>query len=311
MNPASFHSEEIPQNSHICSASSPDTQYIHLVKEIIEKGTEETGRNGKTKSIFGHSMRFSLKNGELPLLTTKRVAWKTCFKELMWFIRGDTDNQTLKDEDVHIWDLNSTREFLDNQNLGHLEEGDLGKIYGFQWRHWGAKYIDCKTDYTGQGIDQLQKIIDSLKDPEKRSSRRLIMSAWNVSDLDEMCLPPCHSFVQFHVRDNQFLSCALYQRSADVALGVPFNICSYSFLTHILAKHCGLIADEFVHFLGNCHIYEEHIEPVTTQLTREPLNTPKIEIKNTHEKIEDYCLEDIEWIEPYVFHEKIKMDMIA
>lgn len=289
----------------------PEHQYLRLIYKIINNGTEETGRNGDVKMIFGNMMRFSLKDGELPLLTTKKLAYKACFNELMWFIRGSTDNTQLQKQGVHIWDDNSSREFLNNQGLHHLDEGDIGAGYGFQWCHWGAEYIDCKTDYTGKGINQLHRIIEDLKDPEKRSSRRLILSAWNVTDLDKMALNPCHILCQFNVREGRYLSCSMYQRSADVGLGMPFNIASYSFLTHILAKHTGLEAEEFIYFTGNNHIYKNHIEPLSEQTTRTPFPFPKIFIKNKHERIEDYCIDDIQWIEPYNSHEKIKMDMTA
>ena len=286
-------------------------QYIKLIQDILEKGTVDETRNGKTKSIFGNMMRLSLKDGVLPLLTTKRLAWKTCFKELMWIIKGDTDNKKLQEQGVHIWDANSSRKFLDGRGLQHLEENDLGAIYGHQWRHFNAPYHDCRTDYSGWGMDQLQYIINGLKNPKTRTSRRLIMTAWNPAQLSQMSLPPCHCLVQFNVRENKYLSCSLYQRSGDVGLGCPFNIASYCFLTHILACHCDLEADEFVYFLGNCHIYESHIEPLKTQIENKPYPFPKIIIKNKYRRIEDYCLDDIEFIEPYISHGKIHMDMIA
>ena len=212
-----------------------EDQYIQLIQLILVNGTLEKGRNGNTKSYFGYSMRFSLKDGCLPLLTTKQVAWKTCFNELIWFIRGSTDNKLLNDKNVHIWDANSTREFLDSRGLTENEVNDLGPIYGHQWRHFNAEYKDCHTNYEGQGVDQLQNIINELKTEEGRTSRRLVMSAWNPCQIDKMALPPCHVLVQFNVRERKYLSCSLYQRSGDVGLGVPFNIASYSFLTHILA----------------------------------------------------------------------------
>jgi len=286
-----------------------ESQYINLIKEIIINGTKETGRNGSVKSIFGYSMRFSLKNGKLPLLTTKKLAWKTCFRELMWFVRGSTNNKELTKENVHIWDGNSTREFLDSRGLTSREEGDLGPVYGHQWRYFNAPYINCHTDYSDKGIDQLQQIIEQLKDPEKRNSRRLVMSAWNPCQLDEMALPPCHILAQFNVRDNKYLSCALYQRSGDVGLGVPFNIASYSFLTHIIAKHCNLIAEDFVYFLGNCHIYTEHIDALNIQTSRSPFPFPRIEIRKTYENINDYTIDDVHWIKPYEYQDTIKMKM--
>ena len=166
-------------------------------------------------------------------------------------------------------------------------------------------------DYNGKGIDQLAEIIENLKNPETRTSRRLIMTAWNPCQLDNMALPPCHVMAQFHVRNGRYLSCALYQRSGDVGLGVPFNIASYSFLTHLIANHCGLEADEFVYFLGNCHIYEKHIEPLKTQLAREPKEFPRIRISTKRENMEDYSLEDVVWETKYEYLDAIKMEMIS
>lgn len=289
----------------------PETQYLQLIRDILDHGSLENSRNGNTKSLFGYSMRFSLADGTIPLLTTKYVAWKTCFRELMWFIRGETDNKKLQSIGVHIWDGNSTREFLDGRGLHSRKVDDLGPIYGHQWRHFNAPYVDSDTDYSGKGVDQLAEIIRQLSSVEGRTSRRLIMSTWNPCQLDEMALPPCHILAQFNVRENKYLSCALYQRSGDVGLGVPFNIASYSFLTHILAKHCGLVADEFVYFLGNAHIYEQHIPVLETQLLREPKPFPTIEIKEKMDNIEDYSIDTILWKTPYESHPTLKMDMVA
>jgi thymidylate synthase len=313
-------------------------QYLYLLNAILEKGFWEEGRNGKTKSLFGHSMRFSLKNGQIPILTTKKTAWKTCLKELLWFIRGDMNNQLLKEQGVHIWDANGSREFLDSRELTNYEEDELGPIYGYQWRHFNKPYY-CKNDekmikmclnecwnygnidsnqeliedYTKMGetgIDQLQQIIDALKDPAQRTSRRLVMTAWNPCQLDQMALPPCHILCQFNVHDGNKLSCSMYQRSGDFPLGIPFNIASYSFLTHLIAKHCGLEAYEFVHFVGNCHIYEEHIDTIKEQLTREPYDFPTLVIKQSRGNINDYQVEDFE-IHNYQSHPAIKMKMVA
>lgn len=295
--------------------SHEEYQYINLIKNIIDNGHWEEGRNGKTKGIFGSSMRFSLKNGKIPILTTKKTAWKTCLKELLWFIRGDTDNTHLQEENVHIWDGNSSEEFMKSRGLEHYKTGILGPIYGFQWRHFNSDYnITTGTpvhDKDGNiGIDQLQQIINALKDPKQRTSRRLIMTAWNPCQLDEMALPPCHILCQFNVHDGNKLSCALYQRSVDTALGESFNIASYSFLTHLLAKHCGLEAYEFVHFMGNCHLYEEHIEPMKLILDRKPYDFPTLEITCIKENINDYKVEDFV-ISNYQCHDVIKMKMIA
>tara|TARA_B100000282_G_C31657787_1_gene456079 strand:- start:99 stop:977 length:879 start_codon:yes stop_codon:yes gene_type:complete len=289
----------------------PENQYLNLIKYILNNGTFEDGRNGRTKSVFGYSMRFSLRDGVVPLLTTKRVAWKTCFHELIWFIRGCTDNRKLIEKNVHIWDANATREFLDSRGLTKNEENDLGPVYGHQWRHFNAPYSNCNENYDGLGIDQLQNIINMLKDPDQRSSRRLVLSAWNPCQLDEMALPPCHVLMQFNVRENKYLSCSLYQRSGDVGLGVPFNIASYSFLTHIIATHCDLIADEFVHFIGNAHIYEDHIDTLKLQIERVPMNFPKMKLQNKYNSINDYDINDISWIEEYKHHPTLKMKMSA
>lgn len=310
-----------------------EQQYLDLIREVLSTGETETGRNGTTKSIFGHMMRFSLKDGKMPLLTTKQVAWKTCFRELMWFIRGETDNKTLQKQNVHIWDANASREFLDSRGLANYPEGILGPVYGYQWRHFNAPYICGKdiphwsridesepvyslTDRVEKppsyaGVDQLQKIITALRDPVERTSRRLILTAWNPLQIGQMALPPCHILAHFRVRGGDRLSCALYQRSGDIGLGVPFNIASYSFLTHILAKHCGLVADEFVHFLGDAHIYEEHVDALKIQLERDPFEFPRIKIREVKAKIDDYDLADIEFAEPYLHYPKIEMDLIA
>lgn len=286
-------------------------QYLKLIEKILYEGDEEETRNGKTLCVFGESMKFNLIDGIIPFITTKKLAWKTCFKELIWFINGHTNNDLLKQQKVNIWNANSTREFLDSRGLNDNEEGDLGPVYGHQWRHFNAEYKDRHTDYTGKGVDQLMNIINDLKNENTRASRRLIISAWNPCQIGQMALPPCHVLMQFHVRKGKYLSCSLYQRSGDVGLGVPFNIASYSFLTHILAKHCDLKADKFVYFLGNAHIYENHKKALEEQIKRVPKNFPKINIKNRHDDINDYNLDDIEFKTKYEYYESIKMDMVA
>jgi thymidylate synthase len=193
-------------------------------------------------------------NGILPIITTRKISLRVAFHELMFFIRGQTNISHLHKNDVHIWDANSTREYLNSRGLQHYPVGELGPIYGAQWRN-----------YNQSGIDQLATVIEQLRDPAQRSSRRIVMTAWNPCQLDDMALPPCHILCQFHVREGRYLSCALFQRSMDVVLGCPTNIISYSLLTHILAKHCDLVAEEFVHFVGNAHIYEEHLGGVNTK----------------------------------------------
>jgi thymidylate synthase len=288
-----------------------ESNYLNLIERILQEGNRVESRNGTTYSVFGHHMEFSLKDNTIPLLTTKRVAWKTCFRELMWFLRGSTNNVELQQKKVGIWNANASREFLDSRGLTHLEENDLGPVYGHQWRFFNAPYKSCHDDYTGQGIDQIQYIIDALKDPTQHTSRRLVMSAWNPYQINEMALPPCHVLAQFYVRDHKYLSCSLYQRSGDVGLGVPFNIASYSFLTHLMAHHCGLEAEKFVHFIGDAHIYEDHVSVLREQLLRSPMPFPKMNFCITREAVENYDEHDITWIEPYKCHGELKMNMVA
>jgi thymidylate synthase len=315
--------------ANIQKYSHPEYQYLLLLENILENGTWEIGRNGRTKSIFGQSMRFSLQNSSIPILTTKKTAWKTCLKELLWFIRGETDNKILKSQGVHIWDANGSREFLDSRGLNRYEVDELGPIYGYQWRHFNKQYVTNKQRELSsfksgsawsdeswiewledKGVDQLQQIIDALKDPEQRTSRRLIMTAWNPSQLNQMALPPCHILCQFNVHDGNKLSCSMYQRSVDELLGSPINIASYSFLTHLIAKHCGLEAYEFVYFMGNCHLYENAIDAAKLQITRDPFPFPTLTIKEKRENINDYQVSDFE-IHNYVSHEAIKVAMVA
>lgn len=285
-----------------------ENQYLNLIDDIISEGTREEGRNGTTFVAVGAAMHFSLNDRRVPFLTTKRLAWKTCLKELLWFIRGETDNALLQAQGVHIWDGNASREFLDSRGLTYRAEGDLGPIYGFQWRNFGGDYEHESPNGLRKGVDQLQSVIDALNDPEQRTSRRLIISAWNPCQLNEMALPPCHVLMQFHVTDGTRLSCSLYQRSGDVGLGVPFNIASYSMLTHLLAHHCGLDAHEFIYHLGNAHIYDDHVDALKEQLTREPHEFPRIAIRALHDNIDDYQVGDFE-VQGYECHDAIAMAM--
>ncbi len=285
-------------------------QYIDLIKQIINEGTEEIGRNGKVLQTFGCVTYWDLTDGTIPLLTTKKLAWKTCLKELLWFISGSTDNKFLQEQNVHIWNGNSSREFLDSRGLNNYEEGILGPIYGYQWRNFNAEYDETNGTPKKSGIDQLQYIIEQLSNPNTRNSRRLILTAWNPCQIDLMALPPCHILCQFNVEQSNKLSCCLYQRSCDVALGQPFNIASYAFLTHLIAHHCGLEPYEFIHFTGNTHIYEHHIEPLKEQIQRQPYPFAKLIIKNKYSNINDYKLEDFEILN-YESHNQIKMEMVV
>ncbi|XP_050741587.1 thymidylate synthase [Drosophila biarmipes] len=284
-----------------------EEQYLNLVRDIIANGEQRMDRTAVgTLSLFGAQMRFNMRDS-FPLLTTKRVFFRGVAEELIWFVAGKTDAKLLQAKNVHIWDENSTREFLDK--LGHTERavGDLGPVYGFQWRHFGAEYGTCDDDYSGKGIDQLRQVIDTIK--KNPSDRRIIMSAWNPLDIPKMALPPCHCLAQFYVSQARGeLSCQLYQRSADMGLGVPFNIASYALLTHMIAHVTGLKPGDFVHTMGDTHVYLNHVEPLREQLERTPRPFPKLVIKRQVQDIEDFRYEDFE-IVGYNPYPKIKMDM--
>jgi dihydrofolate reductase/thymidylate synthase len=271
-----------------------EEQYLDLIRQILKKGIVKGDRTGTgTKSLFGAQMRFDLRHGQLPLLTTKRTFWRGVAEELLWFIKGSTNANLLQEKGIHIWDGNASKEFLEQRGLGHREEGDLGPVYGFQWRHFGADYVDMHTDYTGQGVDQLADCIDKIKNnPE---DRRIIMSAWNPSALEEMALPPCHLLCQFYVDTTaNEVSCHMYQRSADMGLGVPFNIASYALLTHLVAHVTGRKAGELVHTLGDAHVYVNHIEPLQEQLDRTPRAFPKLVIQKDTDNIDEITYEDLD-----------------
>jgi len=281
-------------------------QYLEIIEDILEHGNQKSDRTGTgTKSVFGRQMRFSLRDGTFPLLTTKKTFYRGIAEELFWFIRGSTNAIELKEKKVMIWEGNSSREFLDSVGLSHREVGDLGPVYGFQWRHFGAEYSDMHADYSGQGVDQLAEVIHKIKN--KPDDRRIIMCAWNPKDIPRMALPPCHCLVQFYVANGE-LSCQLYQRSADMGLGVPFNIASYALLTHMIAHVTGLKPGEFVHTLGDTHVYLNHVEPLKEQLTRDPKPFPKLVIKRKVENIEDFTIDDFE-VQGYDPHPKITMAM--
>jgi len=288
--------------------NNEEDNYLNLARDIIKHGDSRGDRTGTgTLSLFGKSMRFSLRDGKIPVLTTKRVFWKGVVKELLWIISGSTNSNELSKQGVKIWDQNSSREFLDNIGFYDRQEGDLGPVYGHQWRFFGAEYKDCHTDYTGQGVDQLAECIDKIKnDP---FSRRIIMSAWNPVDLEEMNLPPCHMMVQFYVCKGE-LSCQMYQRSCDIGLGVPFNISSYSLLTHMIAQVCGLKAKELIHVMGDTHVYKNHVKPLETQMGRYPLAFPTIKLNENIKNIDDFTFEDIELCN-YFHHPPVSMPFSA
>lgn len=257
-------------------------QYLQLVQHIIDHGTEKTDRTGTgTKSCFGYQMRFNLAEG-FPLVTTKKLHLKSIIHELLWFLKGDTNIQYLKDHGVRIWD-----EWAD-------ENGDLGPVYGKQWRSWEAP--------NGVVIDQISDLIEQIK--KTPDSRRLIVSAWNVGDLSKMALMPCHNMFQFYVADGK-LSCQLYQRSADVFLGVPFNIASYALLTMMIAQVCDLQYGDFIHSFGDVHLYNNHVEQANLQLSRKPFPLPKMKINPAVKDIFAFKYEDFT-LENYECHPAIK-----
>ncbi len=257
-------------------------QYLDLIKHVLANGVEKSDRTGTgTKSVFGYQMRFDLSEG-FPLLTTKKVHLKSIIHELLWFLKGDTNVKYLQENGVRIWN-----EWAD-------ENGDLGHIYGYQWRSW--------PDYQGGHIDQISQAIDQIKNTP--DSRRIIVSAWNVAEVPNMALPPCHSFFQFYVADGK-LSLQLYQRSGDIFLGVPFNIASYALLLMMVAQVTGLEPGEYVHTLGDAHIYTNHYEQVNEQLSREPRALPKMVINPDVKSIFDFKYEDFK-LEDYDPHPAIK-----
>jgi len=260
-------------------------QYQALIDRVLKEGVKRGDRTGTgTISVFGHQMRFNLQDG-FPIVTTKKLHHRSIIHELLWFLNGDTNIKYLNDHKVSIWD-----EWAD-------ENGDLGHIYGYQWRSWPAS--------NGKHIDQISELISSLK--ENPESRRHIVSAWNVGELDKMALPPCHILFQFYVAEGK-LSCQLYQRSADIFLGVPFNIASYALLTKMIAQVVGLEAYEFVHTLGDAHIYLNHIDQCKLQISREPYPFPEMKINPAVKNVFDFRFEDFT-LENYQYHPHIKGDI--
>lgn len=257
-------------------------QYHDLMKHVLETGATKTDRTGTgTTSVFGYQMRFDLEKG-FPLLTTKKLHTKSIIHELLWFLKGDTNIKYLKENGVSIWD-----DWAD-------ENGNLGPVYGYQWRNWPTP--------DGGHIDQITQVIEMIK--KNPDSRRLIVSAWNVAEINNMKLPPCHAFFQFYVADGK-LSCQLYQRSADIFLGVPFNIASYALLTLMVAQVCGLKPGEFIHTLGDAHLYSNHIEQAKLQLSRDLRPLPKMKINENVKSIFDFKFEDFE-LQDYDPHPHIK-----
>jgi len=282
--------------------------YLDSIRAILRGGNERIDRTGVgTISLFAQRMSMDLSGGQIPLLTTKRTFWKGIVEELLWFMRGDTNVKHLQEKGVHIWDGNSNREFLDGRGLKRYAEGDIGPTYGFNFRHFGAEYQTCETDYSGKGIDQVREVLRLIR--EEPTSRRIIITLWNPLVQHQMALPPCLYNYQFYVHNGK-LSCATYQRSGDMGLGVPFNLASASLLTHMLAKLSGLEAYELIHHVGDAHIYKNHVEALKEQCQRTPRPFPLLEINpnKTFTQIEDFEASDFKIIgyDPYPL---IKMDM--
>lgn len=298
-------------------------QYLDLIRDILRNGEVRPDRTGTgTRSIpFPPQHKYSLYTPDgtlvLPLLTTKRVFLRAVIAELLWFVSGDTYAKTLQDQSVKIWDGNASREYLDSVGLSHREEGDLGPVYGFQWRHFGAEYETCHADYSGKGVDQLAEVVRKLK--ESPYDRRIILSAWNPADLKKMALPPCHMFAQFYVSfplgshgekpTRGTLHTLLYQRSCDMGLGVPFNIASYALLAHMLAHTCDLVPGTLTHTMGDAHVYNDHTEALEQQILREPRDFPTLEIaRASGGSIDGWSVEDFKVI-GYDPHKGLAMKM--
>ncbi len=268
-------------------------QYLDLLRHVLEHGTEKSDRTGTgTRSVFGYQARYDLRQG-FPLLTTKKLATRSIFKELLWFLSGDTNVKTLQAQGVTIWDEWATAE--QTARFGR-EAGDLGPVYGHQWRNFGATR-NADSTFKKDGVDQILKLVDGIK--KNPDSRRHIVTGWNPAEADEVALPPCHTLFQFYVSDGARagkpeLSCQLYQRSADIFLGVPFNIASYALLTHMIAQVCGLAVGDFVHTMGDAHLYLNHLDQAKEQLTREPRPLPTLKLNPDVKDLLAFRFEDIE-----------------
>lgn len=284
-----------------------EDSYLRLCERILTEGDRKDDRTGVgTISYFGPQLTYDLSGGEFPLLTTKRVFWKGVVEELLWFVRGETDADILSQRGVRIWDGNTSREFLDRRGLQTYKVGDIGPGYGFQWRRWGAEYLG-KGEKTHGGIDQLAEAIRQIR--ECRESRRIIVSAWNVTDLDKMALPPCHLLFQFNVVEGGFLDLKMYQRSADWFLGVPFNIASYALLLNLVCRLTGRTPRRLILTFGDAHIYTNHVEQIKVQLTRTPFKFPKLSIVDRGQTApEDFIPEDFQLVD-YVSHPSIRAEM--
>ena len=291
--------------------SHQEYQYLNLVENVLRYGNVKGDRTGTgVKSLFGAQMRYDLSKS-FPLLTTKKVFWRGVAEELFWIISGSTDTTILSKKGIHIWDKDTCRETLDKRGFTHLKVGDLARGYGIQLRNFGARYINCDTDYKGQGIDQLMLVIDKIRN--NPNDRRILFCLWNPMELDQSVLVPCHVLTQFYVTPGinskrGSLSCHMYQRSLDCSLGYSFNLASYALLTCLIAQVCNLLPGEFIHSIGDYHIYNNTVDGITEQLTREPKPFPKLEINPEITDIEKFQFSDLKLI-GYQSHEAIKMPL--
>ena len=274
-------------------------QYLHLLQHVLENGEKKDDRTGTgTLSVFGYQMRFDLRKG-YPLLTTKKLHTRSIFQELLWFLHGETNVRSLQEKGVTIWDEWATEEQC--ARFGR-KAGEMGPIYGHQWRNFGAT-LQPDGSYERDGVDQISQLIEMIK--KNPSSRRLIVTGWNPKEADKVALPPCHTLFQFYVSAKGELSCQLYQRSADIFLGVPFNIASYALLTHMIAEVTGLTVGDFVHTIGDAHLYLNHLDQAREQLSRSPRPLPTLKLLNNRSSIFDFVYEDIV-IDGYDPHPSIK-----
>lgn len=306
--------------------NTEERAYLDLIKLVLKNGYDKPNRTGvKTRSITGATLRFKLHRDDhmiIPLITTKLTSFRLIATELLWFLSGDTKTKTLTDQNNHIWGANGSRDFLNSRGFINRMEGDLGPLYGYQWRHWNAPYVEHANrslEYKPIGIDQITNVIDSIKN--NPWSRRHIISTWNPEQLNEMCLPPCHCFFQFVVRPQKqndderesttdcdtpyWIDCILTQRSADIPLGAPFNIASYSLLTHMIAHVCGLRAGELIHNMGDTHIYHNQFEGCKEQISRSPFKFPILEFNNPPNNIDDWSMDNFNIVD-YKHHNRIK-----
>lgn len=298
----------ILKTSSLSNQTMTEHRFLNLLRRTAVHGTPRVDRTGiGTRSVFGADLKFNLRENAFPLLTTRKMSVRPIFEELMWILRGQTNVGILESKGIHIWTPNSTRAFLDQRGLTHYAPGDIGPSYGFQLRHFGATYIDCTTDYTGQGFDQLEYVTHLLRtDP---TSRRIVINLWNPTDLTKMALPPCGYGYQFYVEEGE-LSCKVLQRSSDIMLAGGWNIASASLLTKMLAATTNLTPGDLIWSVGDCHVYENQLTAAVEQLHRRPYNPPTLHVHYLPSRITDFEWECFELVD-YQHHGRIQVEMNA